>query len=33
MNSKALISEKLTTTKEEYLSKYREIMEECLKES
>ena len=30
MNSKALISEKLTTTKEEYLSKYRQIMEDCL---
>lgn len=31
INSKMLISEKLTMTKEEYLSKYRQIMENCTK--
>ena len=31
INSKMLISEKLIATKEEYLSKYKQAMEECLK--
>ena len=30
INSKILISEKLTMTKEEYLSKYKQVVEDCL---